>query len=682
VAAASSDQLIVVFKPGTTPRERATTRRAARSAVIRPLGDKRFQLVQPDGAQSQAAAIASLKRDPSVMSAEPDRTVALAAVPNDPLFGQLWGLQNLGQNVGGVTGAVAGADIDAVLAWDRTVGDPAVVVADIDTGYRFDDPDLGPVAWTNPGETAGDGIDNDNNGYVDDVHGWDAVGQQLLEGDPAVPDNDPTDPRFVDSGHGVHTAGTIGAHGNDGIGVTGVAQNVRIMPFRACGFNNECALSAITEGINYAGHNGARVANMSLSGDVRSASVEAALGANPQVLYVAAAGNEARNADGSGTPPMPCAINPSLPDVATGYTPAAGAIDNVLCVAATDQADALASFSNYGAKSVDLAAPGTEILSTLPALPDTDHLTYAWSFGNGEFNQWTTPSPPATAPDQGFELTPPNNTTIWSNPGTQAPDTTRATQSPPIDLPSGVPGCLLQVGTFMLMSGDDRFTWEVLIDGNTAVKKIETGPVNASRLLDSSFPVPQTSGTHTLALRLAFHRGAAGADGAGVEFTSGNLFCGNTGYDRLQGTSQATAAASGTAALLFSLRPQSTVGQVRTALLAGVDKLRSLSKKTVTGGRLNAWNALSALVPMDTRITSGPNAGAVTGTSVAFTFDTNNTGNASFECSLDSSAYQPCTSPKAYAGLAAGSHTFRVRSVVTGGVDASPATRTWKVQRK
>ena len=217
---------------------------------------------------------------------------------------------------------------------------------------------------------------------------------------------------------------------------------------------------------------------------------------------MAAAGNDTLNADGGGVPPSPCAINPAAPDATTGYTPPAGAIDNVVCVAATDQADALASFSNYSAKSVDLAAPGTETLSTMAPLPDFEQArTYASSFQNGEFEPVDHPQvPPASAADQGFEFAFGN--AIWSNPATQAPDTTRATQSPPIDLPSGVPGCLLDFAPILNMSGDDRFTWEVLIDGDTVVENVLTAPVdNTTRIIESTFLIPQTSGTHTLALR-------------------------------------------------------------------------------------------------------------------------------------------------------------------------------------
>jgi hypothetical protein len=116
-----------------------------------------------------------------------------------------------------------------------------------------------------------------------------------------------------------------------------------------------------------------------------------------------------------------------------------------------------------------------------------------------------------------------------------------------------------------------------------------------------------------------------------------------------------------------------------TALGCSTGSERSTS---ATGSTQSSGDSIFALMPACSRITSGPNPGAVTGTSVSFTFDTNATGMATFECARDKGAYQPCTSPKAYTGLSAESHTFRVRSVVTGGVDASPATRTWTVQRK
>src|SRR5262249_18407274 len=155
------------------------------------------------------------------------------ATTNDPLFGQQWGLQNVGANVDGFRGALAGADVDALAAWDRTRGTPSTVVADIDSGYRFDAPDLAGVAWSNPADPRNGG-DDAGTGTRDGSHGADFVGRQA---DAPSVDGDPTDDNGADGGHGVHTAGTIGAAGNDGTGVSGVAQDARIMPLRVCAYS-------------------------------------------------------------------------------------------------------------------------------------------------------------------------------------------------------------------------------------------------------------------------------------------------------------------------------------------------------------------------------------------------------------------------------------------------------------
>ena len=228
-------------------------------------------------------AAEALGRDRSVRIAEPDGYSRIQSVPDDARFAELWGLRNLAQNVGGVTGGVAGADIGATLAWDRT-SEPPQRSSPTSTPATASGTRTSRVYWTNPGEIGGNGIDDDANGMTDDTRGWDAVG----------PDNDPTD---AANGHGVHTAGTIGAKGNDGIGVTGVAQSVRIMAVPVCGDDGLCQFSDEIEGINYAGRNGARAANMSFGGTRRSAGVLAALAANPQVLFVISAGNDDQDND-------------------------------------------------------------------------------------------------------------------------------------------------------------------------------------------------------------------------------------------------------------------------------------------------------------------------------------------------------------------------------------------------
>jgi subtilisin family serine protease len=669
--------VVVVFAPGVQPSRQAAMRAAADTTVVSALGRQRFQLLSPRPGQSVADAVAELRARPGVVAADPNVLLEPSSIPDDPLFGRLWGMQNTGQDVDGFEGAVPGADIDAPLAWDRTVGDPSVVVADIDTGYLFGHPDLGPVAWRNPGEIPGDGIDNDHNGYVDDWRGWDA-----LDGD-----NDPTDTgdfkvdssepfeHFVAESHGSHTAGTIGARGNDGTGVTGVAQNVRIMPIRA-GTDVAFRLSSIIEAMNYAGANGARVANMSLNAPGTVAVILAAQAANQQTLFVASAGNFGW--DVGPLSPSPC-DNPTV--AAEGYVPPPGVIDNVVCVAATDQADQLASFSDYGGSSVDLGAPGTETLSTM-----FEGQTVRRDFATGGFADWTTPAPPADDDTMGFVLSPSGTAIGTGAPtdlGAQRPGTTNATQTPPMSVPAGAE-CTLHFETGSVQEGDDRFSWTLALDGTEQFTKVEPESPELGTAEQTSrsatFDVPSTGTSHTVTVRFVFHRGLEGAEEARAVLLNGvRLDCLIPTYGYLQGTSMAAPLVSGTAGLLFSLKPSATVTQVRNALLDSVDPLPSLAGKTVSGGRLNAWKALSSLVPMDTRITSGPTSAAVDGGDATFTFDTNNTGNAGFECRLDLGQFEPCTSPKSYESLTVGEHEFYVRSAVTGGVDATPASADWTV---
>ena len=210
----------------------------------------------------------------------------------------------------------------------------------IDTGVDCHHPDLAANIWTNPGEScpgcASDGIDNDGNGYVDDVHGWDFVND----------DNDPID----DHGHGTHVAGTIGASGSNGVGVAGVNWNVQIMPLKFIGANGQGTADDAVRAILYATRMGAVASNNSWGGEEFSQALEDAI-ADADAhgsLFVAAAGNSAKNTD-------------TTPDYPSGFD-----LPNVLTVGATDQNDVRAWFSNYGKQSVDLAAPGTNIYSTWP----------------------------------------------------------------------------------------------------------------------------------------------------------------------------------------------------------------------------------------------------------------------------------------------------------------------------
>jgi subtilisin family serine protease len=282
--------------------------------------------------------LAALKSSPQVEFAEPNYLIQPTDITNpaavsDPYFGQLWGMKNIGQTIGGIPG-VAGIDIKAETAWSKTNGNSNVVVAVIDTGIDIDHPDLKNRIWKNPGEIPGDKIDNDKNGYVDDVNGWDFYNK----------DNTVYDYNDGDE-HGTHVSGTI-AGSADTTGIIGVAPNVKIMPLKFLGPYGGYASDAILA-INYAKDKGVKISNNSWGGGSYSQALYDAI-KDSNSLFVAAAGNSGSNID----------KNPMYP--------AAYDLPNILSVAAINNQGNLASFSNYGVQSVDIAAPGVSILSSVP----------------------------------------------------------------------------------------------------------------------------------------------------------------------------------------------------------------------------------------------------------------------------------------------------------------------------
>jgi subtilisin family serine protease len=276
---------------------------------------------------SMQQALAFWQSHPNVAIVTPDFELTTQSIPNDPSFGSLWGLSNNGSQ-----GGLLNADINIEPAWALGTA-TSIVTAVIDTGVDYTHPDLASNIWTNTDEVAGNGIDDDGNGFVDDVRGWDFVNN----------DSDPMD----DNGHGTHVAGTIGAVGNNGIGVTGVAWTASIMPLKFLDQSGSGSLSDAIKAIQYARVNGAKIINASWGGGGFSSALQSAITQfiTSGGLFVAAAGNEATNND----------VTPSYPANYQG----------VISVGASTRTDTRASFSNYGT-SVDVFAPGQSILSTLP----------------------------------------------------------------------------------------------------------------------------------------------------------------------------------------------------------------------------------------------------------------------------------------------------------------------------
>ncbi|OYW71619.1 MAG: hypothetical protein B7Z37_27275 [Verrucomicrobia bacterium 12-59-8] len=518
--------------------------------------------------RTTAELIAELKNDPDVQMVEPNYLRYVSTTPNDTRFAEMWGLQNTGQSVKGTTGTT-GADVKflAARAMARTINPAQVVVAVVDTGVDFVHPDLAANMWVNTSEIAGNGIDDDGNGYIDDVNGYDFVGGS---GAP------------VDSGyHGTHVSGTIAAVGDNALGTIGVNERAQIMACKVSSDGNSISTSAEIEALQYLALMKSRgvnivAVNASYGGSSSSSSESAAIQAlaDAGILFCAAAGNDSAN-------------NDTTADYPGNYR-----LANMIVVAATDQNDALASYSNYGATTVDIAAPGSNILSTQPS-------TVTFQAGGTAY---------VTTPLQFTGLTPGLSGNLVD-----------CGIGNPADFPPAVRGniALIARGTlnFSVKAANAQAAGAtaVIIYNNT------TGAVNGTLGGAGAWlPVHAISQADGLALKVALPQTAA------LSIT-GN-------YQFLNGTSMATPHVTGAASLAATNNPDETMAQRRQRILAAVDVKTGLSGKVATGGRLNLlrvvdadlngvadwYEQLRALSPAVT--TASPLAGGLTGAAYSQVF--------------------------------------------------------------
>lgn len=327
-----SGEVIVKLREGSREHEQDLLLDEVGADSVTPLSSSDDTLVRVtlEKGIGVAEAIGQLEAERIVESAQPNFIYGITATPNDPAFldGSLWWLENRG-----LAGATTNADIDAPEAWAKTTGSQNVVVAVVDTGVDYVHPDLAQNMWRNPSEVDGNGIDDDGNGYIDDGFGCNVVERG----------SSPLD----DNGHGTHAAGVIGGVGNNGIGGTGVNWSVSIMAVKALDRTGYGTTAQVIEGINYAAANGADIINCSWGDPGNDEALYQAI-KSVDALMVCAAGNTGANLD----------VSP--------YSPGSFDLPNMLTVGASDDHDLRTSSSGFGARNVDLFAPGAQILSTRP----------------------------------------------------------------------------------------------------------------------------------------------------------------------------------------------------------------------------------------------------------------------------------------------------------------------------
>lgn len=548
--------VLVMFKPATTDAAAAlsaTSRGAFVSRQYRWLSEKRRQktVLMHSDSKTTAALIAELRRDPQVETAEPNylRKVSAAYTFNDPRYGELWALHNTGQTVNGASGT-AGSDIGFPEAWalSRTpTGD--VVVAVIDTGCDYLHPDLAGSMWRNPGEIPGNGIDDDANGYIDDYYGFDFA--STTNATPGQ-DADPMDA----ADHGTHVCGTIAAAGNNAIGVVGVNFLARIMILKASGDGNNLPDASTVAAYDYVAAMKSRgvnvvAVNASYGGAGHSSIEQAAIAELEQlgIVFCAAAGNSGVNID-------------TYPEYPAAYT-----ASNIIAVAATDQKDTLSAFSNYGSTSVDLAAPGENILSCMPTQSPLLPTTASVRLGVTNYA--------AVRLDYAGVTTGITATVYNCDYG--------ATGSFPAQVSGNI--ALIQRGP-----SSNALTFAAKVSNAMAAGAIAAVIYNnVSGTFTGSL---QTAAAWIPAVSLSLKDGQALAAAAPAPLTVINQVDPAAIYQFMSGTSMATPHVAGAVAFLALNFPEETVTQRIQRVLSNVTPVASLKTKVKSKGRLNLTRAI------------------------------------------------------------------------------------------
>lgn len=571
-----SDEIIVKFKPNVSLSERSQTIQSFGAKSIQTFSNASdWSVAKLPAGQTVTQALSVYANDPNVEYAQPNYIYHTMAVPNDPDYNQLWAAKNTGQTIttgtysGGVTGT-AGDDMNLEKAWNVQTDCSSVIVAVVDSGVNYNSADLAANMWN--GSSVGV-----------PSHGWNFV--TSVQGGTS----DPMDYH----GHGTHVAGIIGAVGNNGTGTTGVCWKASIMAVRVLDTIGKGTTSSVIQGIDFATTHGAKIINMSLGGagpfdQAYSDAITSAQTAN--VLVVVAAGNENSNDDA--IPSWPC--NFTHP--------------NILCVAALDQNYALANFSNWGASSVDVGAPGTNIRSTWSGtrttLRDPLTSTAGWS---------TSSTTTINGGGWGYLTNTNNGTGVLATPIGTAPSFwgTKLYNANTDDriyksfTLSGANVATLSVRAAVNVKSGDFFNSNFRTGGGDPFAS-GASLYSVSGKTDGAFDKTNIdsdissclNATCSIGFQLRSALGSTGDIGIVVSlFSIQTLALNNNSYNTIDGTSMATPEVAGVAALVWSHNPQFTYTDVVNAIKKSGRTIPSLVGKTITGKAVDAMGALSYIAP-------------------------------------------------------------------------------------